>query len=306
LLGGGGGGGGATSASGPVSITADARLNALVIRAYPADHELIEELLKVIDQENSPEDVQTAGKPRFIPVFNTSAEEVATIVKQQYAGRMVADASQQRQASPEDLIRGLRGGGGGGRGGGRGGNDAKSEQQKMTVGVDVRSNSLIVTAPEALFNEVKSLVETLDRVASTPKDEAMTIVPLKRTNPALVTRALQSMGGSNVKVNSQTLPGGRPGGGPPPSSNTAAQGDSFQPQAEQMQQEMRARADMFNALQQRGGGGGGFPGGGAQRGGGGGGFPGMGGGGFPGMGGGGFPGMGGAGGGHGGRGGGGR
>ena len=52
----------------------------------------------------------------------------------------------------------------GGRGG-RGGEAAQTankadETPKMSIGVDVRTNSLIVAAPESLFEEVKQLVET--------------------------------------------------------------------------------------------------------------------------------------------------
>lgn len=293
LLGGGGGGGGlmSSSTSGTVTVTADPRLNALVIQASPRDLDSVEQLLKVIDQPASPEAVQTVTPPRFIPVFNTSAESVATIVKQAYSGRIAGDAAggQQRQPSPEDFIRALRGGGGGGRGGrGGGGEASKGEEQKMTVSFDARTNSLIVSAPDYLFEEVKLLVQELD-TATVNSDETVRIVTIKKANPDLLQRSLSSMLGPNVTTNKTTAAGTTTGSRT--SSASSSRGSTtqqFQPQNDQFQEQMRQRVEMFNniqrAMQDGGGGGrGGPPGGG-------GGFPG---GGFPGGGGGGFPGGGG-------------
>ncbi|MFO0871142.1 MAG: secretin N-terminal domain-containing protein [Pirellulales bacterium] len=271
LLGGGGGGGGASAltSGGPISITSDARLNALFVRASAMDLELIEELLRLIDREASPENVQLSAPARFIPVFNTSAEEVATVVRQVYANRLAADANQARQPSPEDFLRALRGGGGRGGQGNR--QEAKSEPAKATIGVDSRSNSLIVSAPEPLFLEIKAMVEQLDEAAEANRDETMRVVTLKSANPQLVQRALSSITAGKAKPSTTTT---TPGAAGAPAPGGAAPAGGFQPQ--QMQDEIRRRIEAFNSQQ---GGGGGFPGGGFP----GGGFPG---GGFPGGGGG--------------------
>ncbi|HEY3394579.1 MAG TPA: secretin N-terminal domain-containing protein, partial [Lacipirellulaceae bacterium] len=87
LLGGGGATAGAfTSAN--VDIVPDARLNALVVHAKPNDLDTIEQLLKVLDQQTGPEDVEAEAEPRLIPVYNTTAAEVSEIVQQVYADRM--------------------------------------------------------------------------------------------------------------------------------------------------------------------------------------------------------------------------
>jgi type II secretory pathway component GspD/PulD (secretin) len=253
LMGGGGGGGGSVS-SGPVMLVPDNRLNAIIAQGRPADLDMAEQLLKIIDQESSPEDVQTVAKPRFIPVVNTTAAEMATVVRQVYSGRIAADANQPRQPSPEELIRALRGGRGGG-GGGRG-NDRKSEEQKMTIGVDERSNSLIVSAPDPLFQEVKLMVEQLD-VAGSQKDEAIRVVSLKGTNPQLVEQALSSMLG-DITVNRQgsdsSNRGNRGSNQGSRSRSQQPQQTQFQPSSQQMQDEIRRRIESFN--QQRGGRGG--------------------------------------------------
>jgi type II secretory pathway component GspD/PulD (secretin) len=249
-----GGDGGGSASSGPVMLVPDTRLNAIIAQGRPADLDMAQQLLEIIDQEESPEDVQTTARPRFIPVVNTTAAEMATIVRQVYSGRIAADANQPRQPSPEELIRALRGGRGGG---GRGGNDRKAEEQKMTIGVDERSNSLIVAAPEALFNEVKLMVEQLD-VAGAKTDEAVRVVSLKRANPLLVEQALNSMVG-NVTVNRQgtsTSTQGRQGNNRGQGQQPQTNGGQSNQQNRQMQQEIQQRIEAFNQFQQRGGRGG--------------------------------------------------
>ncbi|HTN73855.1 MAG TPA: secretin N-terminal domain-containing protein, partial [Pirellulaceae bacterium] len=210
----GGGGGGSTGApaittTGKVSVIPDPRLNALVVQAGPADLDLVEQLLKVIDQENGPEPVQTQPLPRMIPVLHATADEVAIQVKEIYAARMGAAAGgQQRQPSPEDFVRALRGGGG--RGGAGGQQKQRGEEQKMTISVDKRSNSLIVSAPDPLFQEVKALVAQID-LAGSDTGEVSRVITLKKANPETVQRALASVVGANAKTNITTQAGGTQG-----------------------------------------------------------------------------------------------
>jgi type II secretory pathway component GspD/PulD (secretin) len=256
----GGGGGGSTdivTTNGTVLITADPRLNALYVQANARDLDTVEKLLELIDQPEGPEAVQTMPTPRFIQVLNANVEDVANTVRQVYASKIAADGGgQQRQFTPEDFIRQAfqRGG----RGGSRQQQLQRGEEQKMTIGVDARSNQLIVAAPEYLFNEVKALVNELDSAASA-QEETVSVVKLERTSPDVVARSLSSVLGSSVTSRSSTSSGrsssSRSGTGFPGS------GSSGSPY-----------------------GGGGFPGSGGFPGGGGG-FPGAfggGGGGFPG------------------------
>jgi type II secretory pathway component GspD/PulD (secretin) len=237
------------TSSGPVTMTADARLNAILCYGKPNDLDLVEQLLKVVDQESSPEDVQTSARPRFIPVQNADAEEIVGVVKQLYASRLQGDTNQQRQPSPEEFIRALRGGGGGGRSS----QAKKQEEAKITVGVDKRSNSVIVSAPEPLFEEIKALVEHLD-IATSTKDETVRVVSLHGANPALVEKALNSMVG-NVTISRQS--GGSTGSSSNRSSSSATPPrtpESFQPSPEQIQDDIRRRIETFNQLQQELGG----------------------------------------------------
>jgi type II secretory pathway component GspD/PulD (secretin) len=209
---------GSLRATGSVQITPDSRLNALIVRANPVDLDMIEQLLKVLDQKGSPEEILAESKPRPIPVYNTQAQEIAEVVKQVYQDRMVAAAGaggQQRQPTPEEFIQMLRGGrGGGGRRGSR------SEQQtKMSVAVDYRTNSIIVAAPEALFQEVRDLVQMLDE-AAIDSHETIEVVTLRRTSSEAVRQALSGMMGSSVQF-------GRSGGGR--SGSSSSQGPQGMP-----------------------------------------------------------------------------
>ena len=73
LLQGGGSTGGSLFESSPY-IVADNRLNSLFVQGTPAQVQMIDEILKIVDQESGPEEVLTFPKPKFIPVYYTSAE----------------------------------------------------------------------------------------------------------------------------------------------------------------------------------------------------------------------------------------
>ncbi len=284
MLGGGGGlmgslmGLGSSSSStslsgGSLSIIPDMRLNALVIQASVEDLDKIDQLLKIMDQPHSPEQVETKRTPRMIPVLFTSAQEIANIVQTVYADRIASTGGgqQQRQPSPEDFIRALRGGRGG-RDGGGGGGGAQSEPEKMTIGVDTRSNSLVVSAPDPLFEEVKALVEELDQ-AGDDTNQTMEVVKVRSSNPETIQKALSSLTGQAVNVNSSA------------SSSSSSSNSSSNAQSGPNPDEMRQRMEMFQRIREQmqrqgggerggppGGGGGGERGGrGSTRGGGGGG-----------------------------------
>jgi hypothetical protein len=141
-------------------------------------------------------------------------------------------------------------GGGGGRGGGRQQN--RGEEIKMTVGVDAASNSVIVSAPDYLFQEVKAFVERLDRSA-TETDETVRVVTLKRANSDLVQRSLTSVLGANSTVNKtaastttsgQSASGTRtssPSGGPGAETRSSDQGQDAARQQMQFMQEIQRR-----------------------------------------------------------------
>ncbi len=212
-LGGGGGmgdsgGGPILTATGSVSIVPDDRLNALIVQANALDMQTIETILQVIDREESPEDVQTIAKPRLIPVIYNKASDVAEIVKGVFAERMATAAGGggggNNQPKPEDIIKALRGGGGGGRGGDQG---EKSEPNKISIAVDARSNSLIVTATPQDFEEIRELVEQVDQ-AGAESEEITDVIALNgAVNPEVIKQALESVLGKAVDTSKTTTSG---------------------------------------------------------------------------------------------------
>jgi len=225
-----GGTGGTVTPSGTLRITPDSRLNALIVQATPADLEIIEQLLRVLDQKESPEEILAQPKPRLVPVRNMQAEEVAQIVREVYQDRLVTAGGGQggRPPNPQEFIQLLQSM----RGGGRGGTSRRStaeETQRMSIGVDPRTNSVIVAAPEPLFQEVKELIEALDRAAERPP-QATRVVTLHQANPESVQQALTALLGDSVQF-------GRAGGGtttrttspgsPPSSSSSSDRSRTF-------------------------------------------------------------------------------
>ena len=73
----------------------------------------------------------------------------------------------------------------------------------MTIGVGTRTNSLIVGAPRALFQEVKQLVEELD-LAAGDQDQAMRVVPLHRVTPEAVQQVLSAAAGELAEFGTRT------------------------------------------------------------------------------------------------------
>ena len=254
------GGGSSTSSSllggSSVLIVPDNRLNALFISASPGELDLIERLLTYIDQNETPE-TQVARKPRLIPVRYTTAADIEKVVRQVYSDKLIGGGGggggQARQPSPEDFIRALRGGGG--RGGRGGGSDEAEDVNKLALGVDERSNSLVVSAPQPLFEEVEALVHILDQAASTTGDQSSFMYTAKRTSPAAIQQALQAIAGDKVKVVTRT-----PGTTTSPTTSTASTSQpstSSGPPSGANPDDVRERMQRFMQLRdmmQRGGG----------------------------------------------------
>ncbi|WP_372718475.1 secretin N-terminal domain-containing protein [Novipirellula sp.] len=253
-MGGGGGGGDESSAksiltsTGSVSIVPDARLNALIVQANAIDLETIEIILRKLDIQESPEDVEVVAKPALIPVIYQDAKSVAEVVKSVFADKMKSATDSSRgggggQPNPQDIIAALRGGGRGGRGG-SGGTATQSEPAKITVSVDERSNSLIVTATPQDFNQVRELVLALDE-GGMQTEERVEVVTLKGDIKAdIVKQALESILGASVKTASSTADSKTSS----TSSTSSTNGSTTTPSSDDIQR----RIEMFRAM--RGGG----------------------------------------------------
>jgi hypothetical protein len=245
LLGLGSESGGKVTASGAVNIVANHRLNCLIVEAKPKDLDLIEQLLEVIDQPQSPEPVRTLPAPRLIPVFHVGAQEIETVIRSVYADRIAGGGGQPEQPRPEDIIRALRGG----RGQGDSSSDSNEVKPDISIGVDQRNNALVVAAADPAFEEIKNLVHELDR-ADGPSSEATRVIAVKRVNPTVLQRALAALVASPesaVQPESAATPGARPEG----SSDRGRARNARQPRDDDFESQLRQRAEFFRALQEQ-------------------------------------------------------
>ncbi|MDR2115942.1 MAG: hypothetical protein LBP87_06145 [Planctomycetaceae bacterium] len=227
--------------TGTVSISADTRLNALLIQANPVDHKTIERLLPILDQADiQGGDILNRPKPRLIPLKNIRAEEALTVVEKVYANQIQggtggsatsATSSGNRTSSrrssggnqtpapmtagamppmPPGMMPGIPGipgmpGGPGAmiqqlmRMGGNqsGSSTVKEPEPTMTLSVDSRSNSLIVSAPESLFRQVEMFVKELDAMA-VQTEMVVEVVPLKISSD-LARQTIGNVYGDSVK-----------------------------------------------------------------------------------------------------------
>ncbi|MBN2292001.1 MAG: hypothetical protein JXM70_06215 [Pirellulales bacterium] len=189
--------------SGPVSITPDERLNALLVQAAPDDVDMIESILKILDRPGSPEDVPAEPRPRLIPIINTAASDIAEIVKEVYKDRFSSGNS--RATSPAEqmmmMFRSRRSRSSSSDG--PGSNQSSDSAAKISIGVDSRTNSLIVLAPEPLFEEIRELVNSLDRM-SAEESEIVEVVRLGNSNPTAVQDTLSRLLGDSVESETST------------------------------------------------------------------------------------------------------
>lgn len=257
-----GGGGGDSGASGPiltstgsVSIVADDRLNALFVQANAADMMTVEKILEVVDREESPEDVQTAGTPRLIPVIYQDATAVAEIVKGAFPEKIAqpggsggGGGNSSQRPSPQDFLEALRGGGGGSSRGGRSGGQApKSEPPKVNVAVDTRSNSLIVISNQQDYEQIRMLVETIDQGGADIEESVQVVSIGGSVKPELVQQALATILGPQAQ-SSSTSSGSSSSSSSTPTSTSGSGSDG--PSAD----DIRRRIEMFRAMQSSGGG----------------------------------------------------
>lgn len=166
-----------TMSADSITVVADPRLNRLIAQGTREDIERIEDYLEIIDKETSITNVQVYGSSHVIELAHTNAAEIADVLRSAYAGRLAdskTGAASSKPAPPAARDSD---------------NDKKTSKEskaakptgsaaalilepKMTIAVHEASNSLIITAPDQLFGEVRELVDTLDRRS----EQAMEVV----------------------------------------------------------------------------------------------------------------------------------
>ncbi|WP_237607234.1 secretin N-terminal domain-containing protein [Roseimaritima sediminicola] len=162
-----------TMLSGAITVVADSRLNRLIAQGTAADIDLIENYLKIIDKDSSITSIETYGSTHVIELLNTRAEEVAEAIREAYPGRIAGeDALSQlsksgdpraaQQAAALAAALGKSKGGSAADGLKLLGKASGTAEPQISVAVHSSSNSLIITAPDQLFQEVEALVQRID------------------------------------------------------------------------------------------------------------------------------------------------
>lgn len=229
-------------------IIPDVRTNSLLVVGPPSEQRKVEEFLEYLDQEDPPETGVTP-QPRMIQLRYADASEVAKVLKDVFAANLVnanQGNNQQRQGqNPFAMMFG-----------GRSSRNNNDQAGKLTVGVEPQTNTLVISAPRALFVQVEETALALDDYA---KDNQITTVvhELKSANPAAVQQALKNLfgvqtGDDKAKAQNQ-LPNGQNPGGPQGQQNS------------DMQSRFRSRSGDFGGGNRSRGGGGGRTGGGGFR-----------------------------------------
>ncbi len=145
--------------SGTLTVIADARLNRLICVGTTTDLRLVEQYLTVLDKDQSLTEIETHGKSHVLELQHAKASEIADVIRDTYGDRVALSTEQKRQAQqaqrPNDQERSKESQ--------SNVQSSRNTEQQMHVAVHEISNSIVVTASDALFEDVKQLVERLDQ-----------------------------------------------------------------------------------------------------------------------------------------------
>lgn len=154
-----------------MTVVADTRLNRLIAQGSASEIEQVEAYLKIIDRSNGLADIKTYGRSHVLELKNIKAMEMASVIREAFAGRVVASTTGQpgqpgqqpgqprapQKPDPREAESKTKKGATPPKS-----TAARSLEPKMTIAVHEPSNSLVVTAPEQLFQEVERLVKVID------------------------------------------------------------------------------------------------------------------------------------------------
>ncbi|MFN0056267.1 MAG: secretin N-terminal domain-containing protein [Planctomycetales bacterium] len=206
---------GSLGQSQPLRIVPELRSNSLFITGPEEQVNQVLEAIDVLDRSELPPSLKDRTA-RMVAVEHADVEDVAEIVKDVYKEQL-----EPPQANPAAQ---------GGRGGqfnplamlmGAGGNqNGKQKGVLLSIGVDTRTSTLIVSASEQLHREIEALVEALDDAALEAK-RTVRVARVSSASAQLIQDSLKPLLGK-VKVSSTSSgnanrpnqpPQGGPGGG---------------------------------------------------------------------------------------------
>ncbi len=176
-----------------IRVVADPTTNSLLVRAKPVDLLTIRWLLaKAIDNNNEKGE---GPKTRIVgPLKYARAEDVYSLLSKVYQN----DINQNPTLSDLQNLRGFTAAIAGSKNNNL---DANGQPRPvtLTLAVDEVSNSLIVTCTQAMYDDIKVLV---DQMEASAKDNVLSIqvVKLNGVDPALVQQAVDAFQGRTTTV----------------------------------------------------------------------------------------------------------
>jgi type II secretory pathway component GspD/PulD (secretin) len=165
-----------------------------------ADANQLRTIKSLIDEYDKPQesDSQSARLTKYFPVRYSKASTVAETIKEVYRDLLSANdkalqSNQKNQKKPNvDRIYTYI----------DGGSDDKHTRVRfkglLSIGVDPLSNSLIVSAPENLMNNVTTMIEVLDEAAM-PSSNVQVVKIDRRIDPKILRAKLAELFGENKK-----------------------------------------------------------------------------------------------------------
>jgi type II secretion system protein D len=225
----GGGGGGqqqAAPAQAPppsIIVVADVRTSSVIIRAKPMEFELIEPLVKHLDQIPT-----VASEIRIFTLKNTDANDVAANLKdlfglnqrqqpgqpmppQPQPGQGPQSGQQQRQAMIRQMMELANGGG----------TTQIDSNTMISVTANRQTNSVVVAAPNDVMTIVERVIQELDQSGVTSA-ASVRLYPIKNAEVRGLVSALQDIFVTGATRQSAGFGGGRGGFGQGAATRTSA------------------------------------------------------------------------------------
>ncbi len=178
-----------------VRIVGDPNTNSLLVWGSPLDQITVQNLVKAIDSADT--DSEAVVKTWRLPVKYATASEVALVLSDVY-----------REFMNENTQSATVGGFVSSRGRGRTRNvDARGNPRRtsLSLGVDDRTNTLVMACPEGMFKDIKDLVEEMDDDAK-KATRTIKVVPVSGIDPLMVQDAINAIQGRPTSGATQSSP----------------------------------------------------------------------------------------------------
>ncbi|MEE2639101.1 MAG: secretin N-terminal domain-containing protein [Planctomycetota bacterium] len=165
-------------------FVAEERLNAMVVYGTRKERDVIQEIIEVLDAEDLPDSL-TTPVPELIQVRNSSADRILRILESVYRNQLTSGGGRKKVEIPEGVTTAV----------------ATMLQQInaattgpiLTLGIDAKTNSIVMRAPMELGREIKTFVERLDSTARESSANRIRVLKMEGTNAARVRTILNGM-----------------------------------------------------------------------------------------------------------------